>query len=413
MSPTAASIHVDRDALRVAASDAAAPWTIAFIVLWFSGWLLTVLISVLEFSRHPSADNALTAAWIALWLGAGIPVAIALLWVAAGKREAFIVQGPHLIVERSVGGFRWSSRVDAYSANNLRVAPPLGRFRDWMLIKNFWTGGAGRVKFDCGRRTYAFGAALSDADAASLVATIGGMFSHLVASYSPELSRRHRRPELTWGLAYLSMTMLVPTVALPVRLAITDRTICFCDDSVLPDSPIDVSQARRSGRVYLVPMDGISPERAKGVADYFAHEFGTPIRVAQPLAAPDHVYDSTRRQMDSVALLTLLERQYPSERDVVIAMTTTDMYIPGVSWRYAFSYRHAGRLAIVSTARMDRGCLGLFEAGESRQLSRLRKMVGKNIGVLYYRLPLSRDPKSLLYANIGGPQELDGMSERF
>jgi hypothetical protein len=40
-------------------------------------------------------------------------------------------------------------------------------------------------------------------------------------------------------------------------------------------------------------------------------------------------------------------------------------------------------------------------------------MVGKNIGVLYYGLPLSGDPRSLLYANIGGPQELDSISEMF
>jgi hypothetical protein len=44
---------------------------------------------------------------------------------------------------------------------------------------------------------------------------------------------------------------------------------------------------------------------------------------------------------------------------------------------------------------------------------RLRKMVGKNIGVLYFGLPLSNDPRSLLYANIGGPQELDVMSGIF
>jgi hypothetical protein len=43
----------------------------------------------------------------------------------------------------------------------------------------------------------------------------------------------------------------------------------------------------------------------------------------------------------------------------------------------------------------------------------VRKLVGKNIGVMYYRLPLSRDPRSLLYARVGGPQELDGMSEVF
>jgi hypothetical protein len=33
--------------------------------------------------------------------------------------------------------------------------------------------------------------------------------------------------------------------------------------------------------------------------------------------------------------------------------------------------------------------------------------------VLYYGLPLSQDPRSLVYASVGGPQELDVMSESF
>jgi hypothetical protein len=40
-------------------------------------------------------------------------------------------------------------------------------------------------------------------------------------------------------------------------------------------------------------------------------------------------------------------------------------------------------------------------------------MVAKDIGVLYYGLPLSRDARSLMFADIGGPQELDVMSESY
>ena len=46
-------------------------------------------------------------------------------------------------------------------------------------------------------------------------------------------------------------------------------------------------------------------------------------------------------------------------------------------------------------------------------MARLRKMVGKNIGIMYFGLEMSADPASMLYANIGGPQELDAMSEQF
>ena len=87
--------------------------------------------------------------------------------------------------------------------------------------------------------------------------------------------------------------------------------------------------------------------------------------------------------------------------------------IQQVNWRYVFSYRRKNRMAVVSPARMERGCMGVFAADEERIMARLRKMVGKNIGIMYFGLSASNDPVSMLYADIGGPQELDAMSDLF
>jgi hypothetical protein len=57
--------------------------------------------------------------------------------------------------------------------------------------------------------------------------------------------------------------------------------------------------------------------------------------------------------------------------------------------------------------------MGIVQADDDRIMARLRKMVGKNIGILYFGLAMSADPASMLYSNIGGPQELDAMSELF
>ena len=40
-------------------------------------------------------------------------------------------------------------------------------------------------------------------------------------------------------------------------------------------------------------------------------------------------------------------------------------------------------------------------------------MVAKDIGVLYYGLSLSNNPRSALYGGIGGTDELDVMTEYF
>ena len=114
-------------------------------------------------------------------------------------------------------------------------------------------------------------------------------------------------------------------------------------------------------------------------------------------------------------MLTRLESAYATTGEplVAIGLTTRDMFNPDVNWTYVFSYRRKNRVAVVSPARMDRGCMGVFQADDDRIMARLRKMVGKNIGIMYFGLQMSADPASMLYANIGGPQELDAMSELF
>jgi hypothetical protein len=37
----------------------------------------------------------------------------------------------------------------------------------------------------------------------------------------------------------------------------------------------------------------------------------------------------------------------------------------------------------------------------------------KNIGIMYYRLPLSENPRSVLYGKVLGEDDLDHMTENF
>jgi hypothetical protein len=52
-------------------------------------------------------------------------------------------------------------------------------------------------------------------------------------------------------------------------------------------------------------------------------------------------------------------------------------------------------------------------ADEALRMARLQKMITKNIGILFYLLPDSTDPRSVLYSNILGPDDLDRMTEEF
>ena len=96
---------------------------------------------------------------------------------------------------------------------------------------------------------------------------------------------------------------------------------------------------------------------------------------------------------------------------VVIGLVTTDLYLrERTDWAWAFGLRAEGRFAVVSTARMS-WPLGL--ASDGRTMSRLRKMVTKDIGLMYFGLSASDDSHSVLYRNVDGVDDLDRMGEEF
>lgn len=45
--------------------------------------------------------------------------------------------------------------------------------------------------------------------------------------------------------------------------------------------------------------------------------------------------------------------------------------------------------------------------------SRLRKMVAKNIGIMYFGMSASDNPRSVLFRNVLGVDDLDRMTEEF
>lgn len=92
----------------------------------------------------------------------------------------------------------------------------------------------------------------------------------------------------------------------------------------------------------------------------------------------------------------------------VIGVTGEDMYLQtNPRWRFAFSYRSPPCVAVMSYARMEIG------GSPELRAARLRKMTAKNLGVLVYGLPRSRDPRSLMFDEILGLEDLDFMEENF
>lgn len=97
---------------------------------------------------------------------------------------------------------------------------------------------------------------------------------------------------------------------------------------------------------------------------------------------------------------------------VLIGLTTEDMYMKRQPWRFTFSIRNPGGLAVVSRARMDPRLLGLTPDPGLRT-RRLQKMVAKNIGALVFGHSLSGNPRSAMFDSILSVDDLDFMTEEF
>jgi predicted Zn-dependent protease len=127
------------------------------------------------------------------------------------------------------------------------------------------------------------------------------------------------------------------------------------------------------------------------------------INSTQPLESA--AIDTRRRQLIAEEAATLMMRKYPQlaqdPNAILIGLTHADKYIRNETWQFAFSYRTEGRFPVVSSAHMNPVNLGAAFNDDLLD-SRIRKMVMKNIGLLYYLFPVNDNPKSLLMETFRG-----------
>jgi predicted Zn-dependent protease len=169
--------------------------------------------------------------------------------------------------------------------------------------------------------------------------------------------------------------------------------------------------------IYLLPLDGTSTTTINGLTEYYKQKFNVKIEVLPIIPVEAQASDNSRRQLIAEELIETIKRTYQSQlkhpKSIIIGVTADDMYIrQKVDWRFAFSFRNGDRYAVVAIARMNPVNLG-DPPNEAVMRTRLRKMITKNIGMLFYNLPQNNNPKSVLYSGILGVDELDAIGEDF
>ena len=163
----------------------------------------------------------------------------------------------------------------------------------------------------------------------------------------------------------------------------------------------------------LAPLGRVSPDLVRDLVDYFDEEYGLRVGVLKPVAIPEGMLNERRGQVDAIDLAELMEDRFPSDAHsqyaILIGLTPADIYISTVDWRYAFGLRQPQ--PVISTARMDQAFYGL-PADNDLTFSRATKLLSKYVGLFYYHLEPSDDPRSPMFNNILSPADLDGMGDR-
>ncbi len=169
-------------------------------------------------------------------------------------------------------------------------------------------------------------------------------------------------------------------------------------------------------KIYLVGIGEMRSVHLDTLQAYYKQRYDLTVEILPPISLEPVVVDERRRQLIAEELIELMKRRYPeharSPQAILIGITEGDMYIREVDWRFAFAKRDGARFAVVSSARMDPVNFGYLPEDEVLQ-ARLRKMVSKNIGILYYKLPQKSDRKSVMFGPILGIDDLDSIGEDF
>jgi predicted Zn-dependent protease len=170
-------------------------------------------------------------------------------------------------------------------------------------------------------------------------------------------------------------------------------------------------------RICFVAFADFPSTQIQSLVDYYHEKLKLEVETGPALRIPDNAVDAARQQLIAERLV---EGARAARADlagnphaVLIAFTDQDIYPLGENWQFAFGWRdETARTAVVSSARMDLHYPD-EPADVARPEIRLRKIVTKDIGILYYHLPQNGNPHSVLYNGILGIQELDMVGEDF
>ncbi|HKW62295.1 MAG TPA: cytochrome c oxidase assembly factor Coa1 family protein [Candidatus Acidoferrum sp.] len=167
-------------------------------------------------------------------------------------------------------------------------------------------------------------------------------------------------------------------------------------------------------KLILVPLGSVPDSYLAWAPTYYKAKFALNVEILPPISLDASAWNAKRRQFIAENLLSLMKQALPEkvqdQSAILIGVISADMYIQSYDWNYAINYREDGRFGVVSLARLHP--VMFFQKWNSvLELSRLRKMLTKNVYLECFGVPLSSDPTSAVSGNVMSPLDVDPMSD--
>lgn len=210
-----------------------------------------------------------------------------------------------------------------------------------------------------------------------------------------------------------------------IRISLSPIVLAAVLVVILPEPTVDVDAGSPNARpgpaisastIYFVPVGDISSVSLNDLVRFYKQKFQINIKTLPGIQLDKPSVVRQGRQYAAEDLIEYMQSSYPrlsgNPSVIMIGITEEDIYIRKYSWQFAFSLRAENRFAVVSSARMNPVSFGQPK-DQTLLHTRLRKTITKNIGILYFRLPQSNNPRSVLYRSILGLDDLDRVGEDF
>jgi len=165
-------------------------------------------------------------------------------------------------------------------------------------------------------------------------------------------------------------------------------------------------ELKGNGRIYLVQMgEHKDPYSLDDFAQWLRTKYKLDVTVLPPTSIDKSAWHPLRNQYIAESLYAQMKRDHPDLASdpgaYLIGFTDGDMYTVHQLWQSSFTNRDFERAAVISTQGMQDSSNPLFKSSsniaDQHFQARLRRILLKDIAILYWHLPLNSDPSSILH----------------